>query len=305
VDKLKRAFYEQLFRNEFRERRGEAFQDFFAQIMEKRYPRGDFQRVRPWGNDGDRKNDGYVRSRRILFQCYAPDELTAAKCKAKIDEDFAGALPHWKDYFNTWVFVHNALGGVGPGVAETLLLLEAAKPPFKVEAWSYNELRAIMRELDEQAIADILGPAPSQRDVSALGLQDLMPILDHLARLPPATEPDVRPVPPDKLARNMLSDDVAVLIRTGMTKADLVKKYFRDRPTLQDRIATGVQVEYRRLRDLGTSPDEIFASLQRHCAGSDDSTRLPSRQVAVLAVLAFFFETCDIFERPEPLEGQS
>jgi len=34
------------------ERRGDAYQDLFAQIMERRDPA--FQRVRPWGNAGDR-----------------------------------------------------------------------------------------------------------------------------------------------------------------------------------------------------------------------------------------------------------
>ncbi len=46
--------------------------------MEKRYP-ADFLRVRPWGSEGDRKNDGYLRSERILFQCYAPNNMHSAR----------------------------------------------------------------------------------------------------------------------------------------------------------------------------------------------------------------------------------
>jgi hypothetical protein len=57
VDQFTQAFYELKFRNAFLESRGEAFQDLFSSIMEKRYP-GDFIRTRPWGNQGDRKNDG-------------------------------------------------------------------------------------------------------------------------------------------------------------------------------------------------------------------------------------------------------
>lgn len=72
--------------------------------MEKRYP-ADFARVRPWGNVGDRKNDGYLKSKRQLFQLYAPNELTAAVTIAKIEEDFTGALPHWKEYFDTWILL--------------------------------------------------------------------------------------------------------------------------------------------------------------------------------------------------------
>jgi hypothetical protein len=70
--------------------------------MEKRYP-GDFITVRPWGNVGDRKNDGYLRSKRMLFQSYAPNDISAAECVAKIDDDFLGALPFWQKYFGAWI----------------------------------------------------------------------------------------------------------------------------------------------------------------------------------------------------------
>jgi hypothetical protein len=75
MDYITLAFYELHFRNAFLERGGDAFQDLFSMIMEKRYPSGDFQRVRPWGIEGDRKNDGYLQSKRVLFQCYAPDDI--------------------------------------------------------------------------------------------------------------------------------------------------------------------------------------------------------------------------------------
>lgn len=301
MDHITLLFYELYFRNAFLERGGDAFQDLFSTIMEKRYPRGDFQRVRPWGTDGDRKNDGYLQSKRMLFQCYAPDELRAADCINKMREDFAGALPYWQQYFDTWVFVHNARKGLGPGVADTLLKFQAKRPPFKLEAWTYNELLRVVRELDLQNLADIFGPVPTQRNVLDLGMADLIPVLDHLARLRPGGEPDLRPVPPDKLARNLLSDAVAALLRTGMSRADLVKKYFRDRPAEQDRIADGFRTKYRELRDAGTAPDDIFGALQRYAGGPVPGT--PGSQVAVLTVLSHFFETCDIFERPDPPEA--
>src|SRR5689334_11072685 len=110
MDVIARSHYELRFRVEFLERKGIEFQGFFATIMEKRYPE-DFIRVRPWGSAGDWKNDGYLKSQRKLFQSYAPNELTANECVSKIDEDFSGALPYWKQHFNTWVFVHNSRDG--------------------------------------------------------------------------------------------------------------------------------------------------------------------------------------------------
>jgi hypothetical protein len=67
--------------------------------MSKAYP-GDFIPCRPWGNVGDRKNDGYLKSERILFQVYAPNEMKMAETVKKIEEDFTEALPYWQKDFD-------------------------------------------------------------------------------------------------------------------------------------------------------------------------------------------------------------
>lgn len=41
-------------------------------------------------------------------------------------------------------------------------------------------------------------------------------------------------------------------------------------------------------------------TLQRFAGG--DQVSMPTRQAAILACLAFFFEECDIFERPDSTE---
>ena len=55
LDSLSRHFYEVMFENKFLKLKGNAFEDFFAEVMEKKY-RGDFMRCRPWGNRGDLEN---------------------------------------------------------------------------------------------------------------------------------------------------------------------------------------------------------------------------------------------------------
>ena len=68
MDPLTREIYEMRLKAAFRERGEGEFEDLFASIMERCHP-GDFQRSTPWGRSGDRKNDGYLRSERRLFQC--------------------------------------------------------------------------------------------------------------------------------------------------------------------------------------------------------------------------------------------
>jgi hypothetical protein len=295
MDKISTYFYELAFKEAFIEKRGEEFQDFFATIMEKRYP-ADFIRVRPWGNVGDRKNDGYLSSKRYLFQCYAPTEMNARECIAKIDEDFSECLVHWEQYFSTWIFVHNDRTGLGPDVVKKLLQLGTEHTPLKVAQWGRESLFNEVMALDESQLASLLGPAPSTRSMMDLGLQDLTPVLDHIQRLPAIPDPDLRPVPADKLSRNMLSDAVGGLLRAGMSRADLVRKYFAFNPELRDQLSESFKQKYFSLRSYQKqSPDEIFADLQRFAAG--DLIATPMTQNAVLATLAFFFEECDIFDR--------
>lgn len=296
MDNLTRHHYELIFKVAFLERKASAFQDLFSDIMEKRYP-ADFQRVRPWGNIGDRKNDGYLRSQRVLFAVYAPKELTARACIVKIDEDFREALPHWQGYFDCWTFVHNDHDGLSPDVFKKLedLRLEHITPTLT--SWGFEELRREVAQLGEPELASIFGPAPSRQAMVSLGLADLAPILDQIARLPPSTSPDLRPVSPDKLLYNQLSLCAATLLTAGLSRVPLVKQYFTRAPSLRDRIAESFRREYARLRDQAISPDEIFVHLQRFVSGEMQPSL--DRQCATLAVLAFFFEACDIFERPE------
>jgi hypothetical protein len=297
MDHLTRAFYELMFENAFMKKKADEFQDFFASIMTKRYP-GDFIPTRPWGRVGDRKNDGYLRSKRILFQSYAPNTMNPRRCIAKITEDFDGALLYWKDHFDTWIFVHNT-ETLGPQVEEVLLDLGVRHAPLQVHAWGFEKLRQEAMDLPEHHLASLLGWAPSRKGILDLALDDLAPILDHIALLPALPDPDLRPVPASKLQFNLLSNNVQILLRAGMSKSELVREYFRVTPSKLDEIRESFRRRYQSLRDSGQPPDQIFASLQQYAGGPVVPVPSPERQCAVLAVVAFFFEECDIFERPE------
>jgi hypothetical protein len=293
MDEVERAFRELQFNNSYLEKKGNEFQDWFASIMEKRFP-GDFIRVRPWGNAGDRKNDGYVRSKRWLFQVYAPNDMSAKEALNKIKEDYTGALLHWKQHFDTWIFMHNSKQGLGPDVTAKLVELDEAGPPAVVP-WGFEELRRIVFELASAELASLFGPVPGRRDIMNLGLESLAPVLDHIAAMEPNPDPDLRPPPANKIAINMLSEHVETLLKVGWSKVDVVRKYFRLQPMRKDEIAESFRHRYDKVRNDGLSPDEIFADLQRHAAGGGVPS--PRHQSAALAALAFFFEECDIFER--------
>jgi hypothetical protein len=264
-------------------------------------------RVRPWGNIGDRKNDGYLRSKRQLFQCYAPRGLELKKILDKMNEDFVEALPHWKQHFDEWIFTHNDLDGVAPDVLSLLLELSDKHKPLRAHQWGYNDLLGVYKGLPETGVASLLGPAPGRGAMMSVRLRDVQALLEHIALQPEPTNVDVRPVPQEKLKYNQLSDAVVGLVRAGMSRAELVRKYLGGvpDPTRYDRAAASFRQRYQELKAEGRSPDDIFVGLQKFVSG--DTVAAASQQAATLAILAFFFEACEIFERPpdEPTSVQA
>ena len=126
---LQDAYYEQKFENAFLRARRDAFQTFFERLMGYAY-KADFMPCRPWGNQGDRKNDGFLKSDRRLFQVYGPNEMKAVAAISKITEDLSGAKEYWGNLFDKWTFVHNATDGLPSHVQKTMLDFEAETLAF-------------------------------------------------------------------------------------------------------------------------------------------------------------------------------
>jgi hypothetical protein len=293
---LREAFYEQRFESAFLRAKGSEFQRLFEHLMGLAY-KADFVACRPWGKAGDQKNDGFLKSERRLFQVYAPNEMEAKKAIAKITEDFEGAKVHWGTHFDKWSFVHNATDGLPPHVQRLLLDFEKANAGIILEPWGLEELRLVFRRLTPQDLASWFGHAPTEETKANLGFKDLQVVLESLTGKAAPSGTTVKDVPPGKIEANDLSESVATLIKSGMTKAPLVSDFLENwhDETLGERLAVSFRAEYERLH--GTMhPNLIFSKLQAWVGGSQLDTA--EHQMAVLAVLAYYFERCDIFEEP-------
>ncbi len=293
---LSDAYYEQKFEIAFLRAKAGAFQTLFEQLMGLAY-KADFMACRPWGSQGDRKNDGYLKSERRLFQVYAPNEMDAAAAKAKIAEDFEGAKEHWRSHFDSWVFVHNATGGLPPHVQQLLLDLETANPGIEIQPWCLEELRLVFRRLSIDDKASWFGPAPTEETSIHIGFADLKVVVETIAALPAPPMASIKDVPAGKIEANALSEAVTRLLKEGLVKAPLVADFFSKwhDETLGERLAEAFKAEYQRLRDIHT-PNLVFAGLQSWAGGHRRGS--PEHELAVLAVIAYYFERCDIFEEP-------
>ena len=299
MDALAEHYYGLRFELDFRNARGDNFQVFMGKIMSLAYP-GDFIQTRPWGRLGDEKCDGYLRSLRKFYQCYAPDEMDKATTIKKMAEDFNGVLPH-KAFFKAWVFAHNARDGRLP----TWLVLEIenmqlANAEIAIEELGFIELRKITFGLSGSDLIFLFGPPITQQALMSLGFADLKPVLSHLVAQPATTQDESPfPVSAEKLTYNALGSDVEALLKAGMTKSRMVRDYLARTINKEQatKIATSFRDEYQRLKAAGLSPLELFDGLRQFAYGPG----LPDgkTEVATLAILAYLFEECDIFENPE------
>ena len=290
------AYFEQAFEIGFLRAKGDEFQTFFERLMGLAY-KADFMACRPWGNQGDRKNDGYLKSTRCLFQVYAPYEMEAAKAVAKMTEDFEGAKLFWGTHFKKWAFVHNALDGLPPHCHKLLLDFEQDNPGIQVETWGLEEQRLIFRILSIEDRESWFGSAPTDETKAALGFGDLQVVLERISSLPASGQNVVKDVPMGKIEANSLSESVARLLKDGMVKSPLVSAFFSQwhDATLGDRLAATFQAEYRRLREQH-APNQVFTRLQSWAGGERRGS--PEHEMAVLTIIAYFFERCDVFEEP-------
>lgn len=293
---LQQAYYELKFENSFLRAKGDSFQDFFERLMGLAY-KADFMACRPWGNRGDRKNDGFLKSECCLFQVYAPNEMTEALAIKKITDDFEGAKQFWGKHFNKWAFVHNSMDGLPPHVQHLLLDFEKANPGIKLEPWGLEELRIVFRKISEDDLIIWFGAAPTAETQTKLGFKDLQIVLDSISiRSQPSPE-KIKDVPSRKIEANALSDSISTLLKMGYGKAPLVEDFFMQwhDASLGERIAIVFKEKYRELREK-LPPNQVFIELQAWAGGDDRGT--PEHELAVLTILAYYFERCDIFEEP-------
>jgi hypothetical protein len=288
---------------------GVAFQDFFADVMEKAFGSA-YVRVRPYGKLGDKGCDGYRSDTGAVHQCYGPMQQgppRVADLIQKMREDFAKSKSALASIMNSWLFTHNMMKGVPSESLVEAGALETENPGLAVGFFGPDSFEKTIFGLEEAQIEDLLGPAAASADYSSPDLSEMATMLQAVAAGDTShlSEP-IKPVPVEKLSYNKLSDSSAHLIASGMLNEPLIDEYIRSSsdPTLGDRIADSLRKRYTILKSEGFDPDGIYTLLLAHVLGEHRVTHpRPAEQVAAQAIVSYFFHSCDIFE-DQPLSGE-
>lgn len=280
---------------------GDVFEQYVTRVLGLEYR--DFINPTPMGQSGDGGCDGTACSGRLFFACYGQRAKTDqdAKTAAKLKHDFERALELWDD-FEEWQFVTNASFGVAP----TRVLLrfqreheQGSARPLKIHVigtpemfWDEHVLNLSPEKLDA-----LFPGAPHAQSVE---LEDLVELIETLENspCPDGSASDLRPVSDKKMDYNRVTEVNRCEMNVGRLMSQRVEQWFSEQadPELRDEKAASFNRIYLRAREQTDEPSEIFSRIYIALAGRD-FTLSKRRANAAYAVTAYFFDTCDIFER--------
>ncbi|SEE70655.1 ABC-three component system protein [Ruania alba] len=277
---------------------GDAFQDFFQDLMTCSDP--SFVDVRTHGNLGDLSSDGLSLHDRRLYACYAPETPDASKTVSKFNGDLAGALTKRAGQFDTFVFVHNDTRGTHPEVSAALAGARDAHDGIHFEVMGARRLRDIIGRLSRDQVETLLGSQIPLQHTVTVGLVEMEELLAELsvASIMLDQAVPVEAVSIDKLQFSALTPDSQAELRNAMRHSPMIDDYYARRIDVNERdeVAARFNLEYRDAASSDVEPEDTLLRLREFLAGS----RVQSGPLyrAQTAVLAYFFQRCDIFENP-------
>jgi hypothetical protein len=187
---------------------------------------------------------------------------------------------------------------------DAILKLETLKQANKSHAFAFMGMEgfeATIFVLPVAKIDGLLGMAATAQDAQnfqTTELRDLVAAIIQATDAYPIDVSAIRPVPSDKLDFNKLPGHWRSMIAGGWQNAHLVEQYLRQHhdSMIGERIAQGFRVRYQYYKAQNLDAGSIMSSLYEGVTGF--GVVPPARQVAAQALLAYLFESCDIFETP-------
>jgi hypothetical protein len=290
-----------LFKLVIHEADGSAFETLFTKIMN--YAENDFQQIKPWGNIGDRKNDGYIKSKGIYYQVYAPEDIRLKYTEAvsKLKKDFSGLIFQWSEVKEFYFVINDKYKGVFADVEIAINQLIKDNNLNNGGILTAKDLENKLFLLSDDQIQAIVICIPDPSKIQ-LDFNVLNEVIKHIMGLPISESMPTDIKMPDwnnKIIFNELSEATATRLNNGYLHINNMNKYLDNNSnfladTLRDKMN-----EIYLLEKNTYSGDELFWAIVKKASPKNDF----AFQSAVIVVMAKYFETCDIFERPNEVKN--
>ena len=301
-----------MFQNKIYSSDAQEFENLFTKIMQYRY--NDFRAVKPQGSLGDMKNDGYLIDDGEFYQVYGPENISKSIDTAinKLEVDSEGLINKWnKANINKFNYVVNdKYKGANVSVHQKLLKLDtilqkiANNNNIRTGLIVAKDLENMLFELDEDSIIAIVGLPPRTNAIYDVDYDALNEVVNHILNLPAKDYTDDLYVPDfdEKIKFNGLSKIIARRLDSAAINYGDVEVYFENQGDfLRDDIKNRFKQLYNEAKNKISNEEENFAD-RRYMYILEKSMPRENKnsiQQAVECLLAFYFESCDIFEAPQ------
>ncbi len=304
-----------LFQNRVLKSDGFEFENLFGNTLS--YSRPNFKKIEPYGNHGDRGNDGYEPNAGRYFQVYAPKNPASSKSAAieKAANDFGSKLiPHWtavcepKEYY--FVFNDKYKGSI-VDIEKTLSALKTKYSLAVCDTYLNKQLEQEFIELPEDQLSMIVGGLPNWNSITHLDYSVLGEIIRFIQNNPAQYKPTGKYITPlfeEKIIFNCLNENGAWLTAKSRESwqvdeflnrnSSFAKQEIRD--ILAGYYAESVANIPNQLTQSAISTGDLrFGYILEKIAPPTNNHALDRlRKDSALVLMSKYFETCDIFEEP-------
>lgn len=292
-----------LFENKIRRSDGNTFEDLFTQIMN--YAESDFEQIKPWGNIGDRKNDGFIRSKGIFYQVFAPEDINRSYPDAivKLEKDFAGLSSQWSPINEFYFVINDKYKGVNADANKIINKIVKDNSLVNGKILTAKDLEKIVFDLTDELIIRIVGFLPDCDQISGLDFSVLTQVIGYVMKLPirrPVVERIKFPNWEEKVTFNKISIQTKLCLDAASYNLGALNDFLSNENFLAQELQKKLIGVYEELKltyeddEDEFSGDKLFWEIVNQCNPKDENAYLSS----TLTIMAKYFESCDIFEEP-------
>jgi hypothetical protein len=286
---------------------GLEFERYVTKVLKLSFD--DFFNPNSAGSRGDWACDGIADSGRLFFACYGQTATMNQEDKTirKFKHDFLRAVELWPD-FEIYYFVTN--GMVAGEFGNLLSRMQRRYDGFDgerkitIKYFGKDDLWELIQRLSDEKRQSLF---PGTPHFATIELADLVPILEVLQeqQFEISATPEVKKVSSAKMDFNKLPKCSRSEFNSGRRYANTIGDYFSNVSDieLEDKCAAAFRSKYLVHKALIEDPYEVLERLYTDLGGSDFRYNV-KKAVAVFAVVAYFFDSCYIFEEP-PLAWQT
>ena len=295
-----------MFKNKIFQKDGQAYEDFFVKVLKHHNP--NFLPVKAHGQFGDRKNDGFDKTTGTYYQVYAPEDLEKRKKRAveKFKEDFDDLYKYWNDKVTPvkefFYVLNNKYRAVPQIIYPVLEEIKRKYSSVQVNILLNQDLEEIFLKLPDDKIYDIIGYIPDPLTIQVVDFKAMNQVIEYLLSIESPYIKEAIPEKPDfekKIVFNKLSARPANLLRTGDYQASNLDEYFKYESQLKEILKKIFNNIYKRGLEVVPNGDDKNDTVFFYILENASSDKKKPVQDAVLVLMSYYFEYCDIFEEPK------